>query len=300
MDPSRSTFHDALRRIHKVITDHVDLFTIETTLNSATFPDFLGYLKRKESDFTPWDHVSFAAARTFLPLCPFALRRKIFMSMCAPYGLTGVNAGKSEPVHARTIERIYEQQVVPVDGQADVMIVGVPYIGPYDVHSVQNPLLTWCLTLGYIFNMYVNKPLVREGGVLILFHPLERRFDPVFHPSYIDFWDEVLPSTKEPEEIHKRHLDAYATNPRYRDLYRNHYAYHGVHPIYMWTWGVQGMRHLGKIIAVGPKDPSVAERMGIQTATSLPEAIEKATEVTGSDPAITHFHFPPIFLCHVQ
>ena len=300
MDPSHSTFHDSLRRIHKRIMEHVNLFTIETTLNSATFPGWLGHLQKNESAWSLWDRLNFAVSRHSLPLMPYALRRKIFMGIYSPYGMTGVAAGKSEPVHEQTIRSIHGQQVVEVDGQSDVMVMGIDYLGPYDVHSHMNPLLVWSMGLGYIFNMYIGKPLVRKGGVVILYHPLERRFDPVYHPSYIDFYDEILPQTREPDEIHKRFEEEYATHPRYIDLYRNHHAYHGVHPLYMWTWGVYAMKHLAKVIAVAPKDRAVTERMGIEPAENLDEAIRMAADATGPDPSISYFHFPPLFLAHVR
>ncbi|MCZ6691966.1 MAG: lactate racemase domain-containing protein [Planctomycetota bacterium] len=300
MDPSNSKFHDSLGRIHKRIMEHIKLFTIETTLNTDSFPGWLGYLQKSESKFSTWDRLNFLVNRHSLPILPYALRRKIFLSICSPYGLTGVTAGKSEPVHKKTLEAIHKQQVVQVDGQTDVLLMGIPYLGPYDLASDMNPLLVWCLGLGYIFNMYIGKPLVREGGVVILYHPLENRFDPVHHPSYIDFYEKILPETREPEEIHRRYEKEYATNPRYIDLYRNHYAYHGVHPFYMWTWGVSAMKHLSKVIAVAPKDAAVAERLGMEVAASLDEALEMASGATGPNPSMSYFHFPPIFLAHVS
>jgi hypothetical protein len=55
-----------------------------------------------------------------------------------------------------------------------------------------NPILVACLGLGYFFNLYLGKPLVREGGVVIISHPTPWEFNPVHHPSYIDFFEQVL------------------------------------------------------------------------------------------------------------
>ena len=51
---------------------------------------------------------------------------------------------------------------MPVKGQSDILIVGVPYICPYNVNSIMNPVLVQCTGLGYLFNMYRNKPLVQS------------------------------------------------------------------------------------------------------------------------------------------
>ena len=115
-----------------------------------------------------------------------------------------------------------------------------------------NPVLVMCLGLGYFFNLYQGVPLVREGGVMIFTHPVTREFHPVHHPSYIDFYEEVLAETTDPVEIERALREAaYAEDEWYRHLYRTSYAYHGVHPLYMWYWGAHALQHLGEVIFVG-------------------------------------------------
>ena len=60
---------------------------------------------------------------------------------------------------------------MPVHGQADIVICRVPFISPYNVNSILNPLLVQVMGLGYFFNLYRGMPLVKKGGVLILTHP---------------------------------------------------------------------------------------------------------------------------------
>ena len=85
-----------------------------------------------------------------------------------------------------------------MEGQTDILTMGLPYICPYNVNSMMNPILVMCLGLGYFFNLYRGKPLVREGGVLIMSHPTPWEFHPVHHPSYIDFFEQVLAETTDP------------------------------------------------------------------------------------------------------
>ena len=105
--------------------------------------------------------------------------------------------------------------------------------------------------------MYRNKPLVREGGVVILHHPVPWEFNQIHHPSYIDFFEEVLRETTDPKEIEANFEEQYATDPWYRHLYRTSHAYHGVHPFYMWYWGAHGRDHAGDVIFVGGNPSSV-------------------------------------------
>ena len=129
--------------------------------------------------------------------------------------------------------------------------MGIPYICPYNVNSIMNPILVMCMGLGYLFNLYRGKPLVREGGVVIMFHPTQPDFHPVHHPSYIDFYEQVLTETTDPHVMSKQYEERYANDDWYRHLYRTGNAYHGVHPFYMWYWGAHAMQHCGRIIIVG-------------------------------------------------
>ena len=112
--------------------------------------------------------------------------------------MTGVWAGETEAVHNKALARVFQQYAVPVKGQSDILIVGVPYICPYNVNSIMNPVLVQCTGLGYLFNMYRNKPLVRPGGTLIICHPLRDEFHPEHHPSYVEFFHRCLAETTTP------------------------------------------------------------------------------------------------------
>ena len=91
----------------------------------------------------------------------------------------------------------------------------------------------------------------------------------------------------------------FAEDEWYRHLYRTSYAYHGVHPFYMWYWGSHALAHLGRVITVGG-DPKAVRRLGFMPASSLDDALEMATDVVGRQPTVTHLHVPPLALTDVQ
>ena len=300
MDQPRSELHSSNWRMGKVLRDAgVKVFQIETTLNTDTFPSNFAFLQKREWEWSLKDRATFLAVSKSLQKVPSRQARQIFQSIKAPHAMTGVNAGEVEAVHRLTTERVYSQQLVPVEGQTDVLTMGLPYICPYNVNSVMNPILVMCLGLGYFFNLYRNKPLVREGGVLIMSHPTPWEFHPVHHPSYIDFFEEVLADTTDPIEIEKNYEERYATDEWYRHLYRTSYAYHGVHPFYMWYWGAHALAHLGGVIIVGG-DTRAVRRLGFKPASTLRDALEMAEDVVGLEPSITHLHNPPIFISDVS
>ena len=261
----------------------VPIFHIETTLNNDMFDGPLSFLAKPEARWTPREQTTFAALKRTTDRMNPKLRRAAFHKSAAPYAVTSVNAGAVEPVHQVTLEHCALQQAVGVRGQADIVTAGLPYLGPYNVNSILNPVLVMCMGLGYFFNLYQGVPLVREGGVMIFTHPVTREFHPVHHPSYVDFYEEVLSTTTDPAEIEKRFEKSYAEDEWYRHLYRTRYAYHGVHPFYMWYWGAHALQHLGDVIFVGG-DPEACRRLGFRRADTMRDALEMAEQVVGRDP----------------
>ncbi len=301
MDRENSELHHSNWRQGEVIARHGPrIFQIETTVNNNTFglDGPLAMLQKREWEWTGRDRATFLAMQAGLRAMPTAARRRVFNSWLAPYELTSVQAGDVEAVHEVTTAHVYRQHLVPVEGQTDILTMGLPYICPYNVNSVMNPILVMCLGLGYFFNLYRGRPPVREGGVLIMSHPTPWDFHPVHHPSYIDFFEQVLTDTTDPVEIEQRYEERFATDEWYIHLYRNSYAYHGVHPFYMWYWGSHALEWLGRVIVVGG-DPRSVRRLGFKPASTLQDALEMASDVVGPQPTITHLHNPPILMADV-
>ncbi|MGH9154176.1 MAG: lactate racemase domain-containing protein [Acidimicrobiales bacterium] len=299
MDRHRSALHSSAWRIGRhIAASGVKVFQVETTLNTDTFPGELAFLSRREWEWTARDRATYLAASKALDRMPARARNALFMASKSPHRMTSVQAGEVEAVHDLTIGHVHRQQMVAVEGQTDVLTMGLPYIGPYHVNSIMNPILVACQGLGYFFNLYRGKPLVRQGGVLIMHHPTPWSFHPVHHPSYLDFFDQVLPETTDPVEIEAKYEEAFATDPWYVHLYRTSHAYHGVHALYMWYWCAHALQHLGGVIVVGG-DPRAVRRMGFKPASTLRDALEMAEDVVGPRPSITHLHAPPLLVADV-
>jgi hypothetical protein len=298
MDPPRSAISHSVDRQGRLLADHLKIFTIETTLNNDTFDGPMKFMQKHENKWTPADRAAFAGIQKATTTLPRRRVRDIFHNIAAPYQITSVQAGETEATHASTLRNFHRQHLVPVKGQSDVLVAGIAYLSPYNVNGVLNPILVNTMALGYFFNLYRGKPLVREGGVMIAFHPVDYEWHPIHHPSYIDFFDTVLPQTKDPAELEARFEEDFAYDPWYRHLYRTSHAYHGVHPFYMWYWAAHGMRHVARTIYVGG-DPKTCHQMGFMSATSLKDALEMASDIVGSNPSITYLHAPPLFLCDV-
>jgi lactate racemase len=299
MDQHRSELHSSNWRMGRLIADSgVNVFQIETTLNNDTFPSAFSFLQKREWEWGARDRLGFVAASKALERTPSRYARQIFHSVRSPHQMTSVQAGEVEAVHKLATDNVWAQQGVAVEGQTDILTMGLPYVGPYNVNSILNPILVACLGLGYFFNLYRGKPLVREGGVLIMTHPTPWEFNPVHHPSYIDFFEQVLTETTDPIEVEERFEESFATDPWYIHLYRTGHAYHGVHPFYMWYWCAHALQHLGAVVIVGG-DEAAVHRLGFRAASTLSDALEMASDVVGPSPSLTHLHAPPIMMADV-
>ena len=299
MDPTASALHDSTGRMGRLLAESLKVFAIETTLNNDTFGKPFDFLQKREWEWSVKDQAAYLAAKRSTDRTPPHIKRQIFHKIAAPYGVTGVTAGETEAVHEVTLRNVHRQQVVEVDGQADVLIAGLPYISPYNVNSILNPILVVCLGLGYFYNMYLGRPLVRPGGTMIMFHPVRKEFHSVHHPSYIDFFEDVLAETTDPQAIEAKFEEQFANDPWYIHLYRSSYAYHGVHPFYMWYWAAHAMDQLGDVIFVGG-DRNVVSRLGFRTASTLGDALDMASETVGASPRITAMKCPPLLLADVR
>jgi hypothetical protein len=301
MDPSNSALAHSVERIGRVLEQQVKVFHIETVLNNRTFSGPLDFLMKNEDDFTESDRLKFEAIHWTLARTPFAMRREVFMRTPAAYELISCFAGAAEPVHQKTLARSYEQYAVEVEGQADILISGIPYISPYNVNSkALNPLLIQVMALGYFYHMYRKRPLLRDGGVMIVAHPCADAFDPEHHPSYIEFFNRLLPETRDAYELEKKYQDEFAYNPSYVEMYRRGHAYHGAHPFYMWYWGQRGREKVSRVIAVGTTNATVPEILGWERADTLADAIDMARSTTGRGAQISMLHHPPILITDVH
>jgi hypothetical protein len=300
MDPGRSELSRSCNRIGRVVDQHVNVFHIETALNNRMFDPIASFLGRNEDGWSRLDWLKMRATRAALDRLSISTKRQIYRRIPAAYDVIGVHAGATEPTHDKILKYCFDQYCVPIDGQSDVVVFGLTHISPYNVNSILNPLLVRCVALGYLFNFYRYLPVVKKNGVVIFTHPCSDAFDPKVHPSYIEFFNRILPETRDSFVMQQKYEEEFARDPAYVKMYREGNAYHGVHPFYMWYWAENGQAHVGKVIVVGADNARVPAMMGWDTARSMDEALEMAQSHVGRPPSITLLHFPPILMTDVH
>lgn len=299
MEPRRSELNRRMVEVGQLIEEKVRVFHVETTVNTRMFDRPLDILARNEDELSDVEYGALRALVRSLELLPDRARQAIFEKVPAPYEMIGVFAGACEPVHQAILDLVHRQLCVPVKGQFDVVIFPVPYISPYNVGAVLNPLLVSVMVEGYLHNLHRGAPLLKPGGTIIALHPCTDRFDEEQHPAYVEFFHKLLPRTRDAMELHKMHEAEFARHPSYIQLYRTGKAYHPAHPFYMWYWGENGRQHRGRVIAVGADNEYVPGILGYETARTVNEALRMVRERT-PDPSIACFRICPLLMADVQ
>ena len=228
------------------------------------------------------------------------LQVELVLSNTTPRGVAGVFAGDTDDAHARALELLRRQMVVEVDGQTDALVIGLPDIDPYSRFTVPNPLLLTNLGCAYTFGLYEERPLVREGGFLVLATPMEPRFDDLRHPSYREFFTRVLAYTRDPFEAWELFADDFANRREYLHAYRFGHGFHGAHPFFMWNSTLFPRRHLGGIFVAGARDPDVVRHLGFEPFPSVEAALSAAGARLGRAPSVTVLPLEPLRIARVR
>lgn len=274
MQPEGSHMHASIERISRVIGQHARIMVLEAAMNNATYPAMVRHLGLPDSDCNPLQLALKKLTPPTLKLVPESIRRTIFGSIKGDYAPIEMNAGSIDGVHPKTLAALNQQLRVEAARQYDTLVFGLPDLSPYAIDARINPVLVLSDVLGYVFNWFYNKPLVRRGGTVILLNPVFEVFHPEYHLAYERFWNEVLPITTDPVDMQQRFQEQFAFDEDLRDAYRNRFAHHGFHPFTVWYWATYALDYLSQVIIVGPRTDTTAKRLGVAWAPSVQAALE--------------------------
>ena len=177
----------------------------------------------------------------------FTGKRVFYVDVVPSTGGTpaGVFAGYSPEINEPTwkfAESIYNMEVP----QADVLIYGVPRYSLYGETS--NPLIALAAACAPV-RMWTNKPLLREGGVVIALVHCDGTIDERTHPSYAEILD-LYRNCFSMEE-----LSIYEEEFRNREdlifKYRHAYAYAPVHGFWLMYESEYALNQSNKVIFAG-------------------------------------------------
>ena len=94
-----SALHRSTERIGRVIDKNLKVFHIETALNNRMFDGPTAFLGKKEEDYTEFDRLKFQGMKYALSKLPRRGEAEdVHAASRAPYEVTGVHAGATEPM----------------------------------------------------------------------------------------------------------------------------------------------------------------------------------------------------------
>ena len=164
--------------------------------------------------------------------------------------------------------------------QFDIVITGIPHDLSYDTSD--NPG-----TLGVhsqVLRMARNKPLLRDGGVLISLaqcRGIISKYRPADHEAL-----RLLRDCYDLEEFFE-HSDYFWNHPEYLRAYKYHYAFSPKHSIFMCGDAAHHWKLTRRSIVVGDVLPGLIREHGLTPARDFDAALRIARETVGkSDPDI--------------
>ncbi|MFL5320185.1 MAG: lactate racemase domain-containing protein [Myxococcaceae bacterium] len=286
-----SSFHRAHERVTAALQKRVPVMQLSAVLNNDVYAPSLSAMLRSEKGLSRSLQVWNAM--------PNAVRHRAARLLRANYQPIAVVAGPPEAVGPQALGAFYRQHEREVEGDAQVVIFGLPDQGPGSVGSAQNPILSANLALGYVMNLFTHKPLLQEGGVIIFANPLAPSFDKVHLPQQ-EFYEKVLRLERDPTAIAEKYEPYFAGKPEFVANYQKNYAFHGAHPLYAWAMCNSARQRAARII-VAHGDPRACARLGFTPATNIEDALHRAKEaLADAQPSVAVMELPPPYWVRVN
>ena len=194
--------------------------------------------------------------------------------------MAGVFAGYSPEIESPCWDLADTFSIYPAP-QADVIVIGLSNWFAYGESDNTLIAAIGCLNPPRI---WLETPVLREGGVVIGLNPSSGHIDPTMYPSYqevIDLYDRH----HDISELAEHELEV-SSRPDYLDLYHNGNSYHPRHPFWLMYIGHYTLHRASAVIIAGTENPGAFRQLGITPARDFEHAWKIATKITGPEPVI--------------
>lgn len=266
-------------------------FTALAVVGQPLLSPALSFVNRREWEWRPMDHVTFAGGRQLVTALPRRGAQALFGTARADYQLLDVVAGKPEQVHREAGEVWQAGNSAGPVPQADVVIASAWGPDMVDEECVGNPVAALNHVVAEKVGNSGGRPFVRPSGVIIGLHPLTRRSSRPARGGALDFLSSVLPHTKDPELISQRFESVARSNEWMIGLYRKGHADHPLRVFHAWYRSAAVLDDVAEMIWVGA-DRTVVDTFGHRCASTIYDALELASTAVGQEPSITYLRSP--------
>ncbi len=192
--------------------------------------------------------------------------------------MAGVFAGYSPEVETPCWNLADTFNIYP-SPQADVMVIGLSSWFAYGESDNTLIAAIGCLNPPRI---WLNRPVLRRGGVVIGLNPSSGTIDPRMYPSYqevIDLYDRH----HDISELAEHELEI-SSRPDYLNLYENGSSYHPRHPFWLMYIGHYTLQQASAVLMARTSNPGAFRKLGITPARDFEHAWQIATKIAGDSP----------------
>ena len=164
--------------------------------------------------------------------------------------------------------------------QVDVVIAGLAKWLGYD--TSRNTIAS-VLVAGRILRLCLGKPVLREGGVIILIGNCDGGIDTVACPSYPEVLD-LYGRMGDAFRLENQYMEEFLLRDDYRKKYAYGYATHPIHPILLINSTPHLYDYLGKLIIATEENPEAVRKIGATWAEDFNHAWQMAEKIVGKNP----------------
>jgi len=165
--------------------------------------------------------------------------------------------------------------------QADVVVAGFPMTQIYG--ATHNPLLSLTY-MAMLTRTWINKPLLRPGGVFIGLVKCNGAIDTRRRPADQEVWD-LFGKVHSALDLFNFE-EEFLTREDYIYRYRYCHAVHPMHSFWLFYEDQYLLDHAGKVIFAGEVNPEAVRKLGCTPARNFENAWEMAVKIVGKNPTV--------------
>ena len=275
-------------RVEDALAERAELCGVSLVLD---LPRLTGRYRGYPHDESVVARVAASPLRAVFAMLPDSLRRDVLSRQGRRMAATGAFAGRPSVAHAEALLRGVARRGVRLERAGRRARDGVPWIGPHIPREPLNPITVAAVVLGLALRLRRDAFPVREGGTLVVVHPLTRSFAHVTQAPYAATFD-ALRRLSRPDELVVSEETA-ATDPRALDAYRSGRACHPLLPYSDWAGCAPALSRLGQVIVAGSRDAVAARALGFVPSHGIGSALDMAHGVAGGGARVGVLLAPP-------
>ena len=274
--------------VERAVQERVPLIGVSLVLD---LPRLTGRYRGYPEDVDAVRRLARSPLRALLSLLPDPLRRLVLEQQGTRLDATAAYGGPPSVAHVEALVRGVALRGLDIGEPVDALVVGAPWIGAHVPRERINPITAASAVLGIALRLRRDAFPIRDGGTLVLVHPLRRSFAGGTEAPYVSMFH-ALRSGRGPEDLSRAERDA-AGDEKAVDEYRRGRACHPLLPYADWAGCAPALSRLGEVVVAGCRDALAARALGFVPTRGIGSALEMAHGISGGRARVGILLAPP-------